>query len=603
VEVTPVVPPTPAPVVRVETPTPPATPVARPVTLPAEVTPMPMPTAPVLPTAPPPQVAPPARVVEVTPVVPPTPAPVVRVEPPVTPQPPVQAVTLPAQITPPQAPVRPDALTLSGRVVIRRGAPIAGAQVMFFDAQNDRTPLATLTTNVAGEFAFNNARLGGTYIVRTQAQGFVFGETRLRNVNNRTRSIVIEGNYARNVVRGFVGYRDIRIAGATVTLLPSGATAVTGADGQYVISGVEPGTAHTVTIEHPDMTFRTSRVDFTGTARESRVDFQPLFVVSGRVSAGGMPVVGANVFANGNFVMQTNAQGMYGITFPANSSAVITVGRQGYSFYPSSVELRNIRQSHANTNFNASVSVTGRISNVGVGNVAARDITVNIYREDRVVATAQTDARGNFRVPSLGHYGNYVIRPYARGFNFRPESISLVNVRENSINQNFIMARAAHSVTGNVTVGGRPVRGAEINITGRPVRFFTDIDGNFEISNLEHGVSYTVTARMPNSNVTFNPVVIPSLEADTAVNFNSDLTISGRVLYNNQPMTNVTIEVNRTTHRVNPQGQYVITGLRLGGEFLVRPRAAGFVFTPESRTFTNINSNYIEQNFTATRAR
>lgn len=76
--------------------------------------------------------------------------------------------------------------------------------------------------------------------------------------------------------------------------------------------------------------------------------------------------------------------------------------------------------------------------------------------------------------------------------------------------------------------------------------------------------------------------------------------ITGRVTYNNLPVSGVTVNLNGTTNAAattDAVGNYQFSGLPAGGNYTVSPSFPRYYFTPPNRSFNNLTSNQLGNNF------
>ncbi len=74
----------------------------------------------------------------------------------------------------------------------------------------------------------------------------------------------------------------------------------------------------------------------------------------------------------------------------------------------------------------------------------------------------------------------------------------------------------------------------------------------------------------------------------------STFNIGGRVTYNNTPVIGATVTLSGTTNAsvtTDAVGNYQFSGLPAGGTYTVTPSLTNYIFTPASRTFSNLTSN------------
>jgi hypothetical protein len=144
-----------------------------------------------------------------------------------------------------------------------------------------------------------------------------------------------------------------------------------------------------------------------------------------------------------------NASGAYSFTGLANGSYVITPGKAGYSFTPSTQSVTVNGSNVTGVNFNDTVSqgqtysISGTISPTTGGAGATVAITG--------AATAQTlaDSAGNYSLTGLSS-GTYAVIPTNTGFVFTPVNQSVTISAANATGINFTAApQSTHSVSLN----------------------------------------------------------------------------------------------------------------------------------------------------------
>ena len=207
--------------------------------------------------------------------------------------------------------------TLTGRVVrADDGKPVAGAWVRSLpdEAPSQRVAAATGTTSDAqGRFALTGLAPGRHRLI---AGTDGLASTELVEVNveagHGTDGVLLRVHISSRVAGVVTDGRD-PIAGATVRLADRwlGTSAVTQPDGSFTLDSVPRGNnAFTVTpyaVEEPK-TLLADRPDVSGV----RIRVSALGAISGRVTRGGKPVVGAEVNNMGSEpTVLTDGNGMY----------------------------------------------------------------------------------------------------------------------------------------------------------------------------------------------------------------------------------------------------------------------------------------------------
>ncbi|MBI5074886.1 MAG: carboxypeptidase regulatory-like domain-containing protein [Nitrospirae bacterium] len=174
-------------------------------------------------------------------------------------------------------------------------------------------------------------------------------------------------------------------------------------------------------------------------------------------------------------------------------------------------------------------------------------------------------------------------------------------------------AVVTYSISGTVTLGGNPLSGVTMTLSGAASSSTTtDASGNYSFSGLANG-NYTVTPSR--TGYTFTPVnraVTVSGANVTGQNFTAQAStatysISGSVATSGGigpgggPLSGVTMTLSGAasgTTTTNASGNYSFTGLATGN-YTVTPAKPGNTFTPVNRAVTVSGANVTGQNFTA----
>jgi hypothetical protein len=167
-----------------------------------------------------------------------------------------------------------------------------------------------------------------------------------------------------------------------------------------------------------------------------------------------------------------------------------------------------------------------------------------------------------------------------------------------------VVVGTTFSISGNVTLGGGPLAGVTVTLTGAAAKAATtDALGNYSFTGLGNG-AYTVTPSKAGTAFTPASSGVTIAEANvTGVNFAGVQTfsISGNVTHGGLPATGVTLTLSGAAAgatTTDAAGNYTFTGL-LNGIYTVTPSKAGLVFTPPSSSVTIAGANANGVNFTA----
>ena len=183
-----------------------------------------------------------------------------------------------------------------------------------------------------------------------------------------------------------------------------------------------------------------------------------------------------------------------------------------YTYTPEDVTYESITENKEQvfTAVHKMVNLSGTVSFDGNG---LADITINVYADGAVIATAVTDAEGAYTfTQKWGHSYNVVAE--SEEYYFAPQQYILENITESRDDLNFNATRNTFKVSGTVTVNGEPLAG--ITITLLPTNFTatTGEDGTYMFGVVPYGTSATIA---PVSEAyTFEPdaIVFNSIEDD-----------------------------------------------------------------------------------------
>jgi hypothetical protein len=292
----------------------------------------------------------------------------------------------------------------------------------------------------------------------------------------------------------------------------SGAQAWSDSDGTYVLTDLTPGGSYTLACSAPNLTFTQQLPNPVSLAAGNvfGADFYAnellsagggaTFSISGQVTDGGSPVVGAEVRAGG-MLDTTDTSGNYQITNLINGNYTVTASKDNWTFSPAS---RSVTISSANSTGNnfsraAPYSITGTFSGIPAQSQSPAP-TVYLSNGRSAQATRQGTGPNRFwgytinNVPS----GQYSVSAELSGYTFAPSGFSnplTVSGALSGINFNGTAATVAGAISGRITQLGLPLAGANVSASqgGTTVATTsTDSDGYYRIDNLANG-SYAAT--------------------------------------------------------------------------------------------------------------
>lgn len=313
-----------------------------------------------------------------------------------------------------------------------------------------------------------------------------------------------------------------------------------------------------------------------------------LHTISGNTGVGGVTL---SYFDGTSKTILSDINGQYTLTVPYNWSGTVTPFKTGYRFTPASKSYSNVTANKTDENYTETVlyQISG---NTGIGNA---NIGYSYTSNGSTFSeTYLSDAGGNysFWVPA----GLLItVSPYKNGFSFAPIERTY-NINTNQPSQNYTASPILYTISGNAGTGEAVLSYYD----GSAKTAIADANGNYSFQ-----VSYNWNGSVTPSKSSY--IFIPTEKTYSAVKNdqeNQNFTafqgyyVSGSV---NFLGTTLQYEVDGTPKSVtvDQNGAYTIA-LPMGWSGTITPYKAGYyTFTPESRAYTNLQSNQTAQNYTS----
>ncbi len=239
-------------------------------------------------------------------------------------------------------------------------------------------------------------------------------------------------------------------------------------------------------------------------------------------------------------------------------------------------------------------SISGAVTSFSSSGLAFNDIEVEVTGTKNL--KVKTGRTGNYIVSGLPKGGTYTLTLSKPGFTFQPANKVYRNLDGSKVKQDFVAELATYSISGKVIVGGRPVRNVMITINNRPIKYYTDQDGEYVIDNLEYnGGPYEVS--VVSDKHIFEPFKIDSLESNVVHDFRKDITISGRVTSLGQGLADIELDVNGTKYRTDSEGYYKVDSVVSNGDYVVKVVDDKHNPTPASVPIKKITGDRYDVNF------
>ncbi|HET8773606.1 MAG TPA: carboxypeptidase regulatory-like domain-containing protein [Thermoanaerobaculia bacterium] len=448
----------------------------------------------------------------------------------------------------------PSGIAVSGRVTDGKGEPLAGVAVvpaesrdgddfMMFAAMQGRSEDVVLT-GADGSFTIHVEE--GTYDFHFQREGYTPKAVRAQSVSHLATpsvettlepAVEISGR----VVRGGTG-----VAGVNLHVFSSGinASAVTGPDGSFTLSGLAPGSMRVrlwkaddfiqdtrsltapgrdVTVEIPGGGRVTGRVVDKSTGKPL-TSFQAGVASSQDGMMGGPPQLREISSEDGSFTLES---------VPAGALSLVA-GAHGYASTRLNVTIEEGKTlSGVELSLDAGVRLTGRVT--GPDGAALADVSVRVEpsRTRPFLAwgpesTSITDANGEYALEALAPGEETIAFTHAAHAGSRKQ-VTLKG-RETRLD---VQLSAGQRVTGVVvTEAGAPVPGAEVNVWGPGMRggaATTNAGGVFEMEALPPGRYRFSAVKRGTGRGTVEDVDVAKNE-QVRITIREGATIHGRVI-------------------------------------------------------------------------
>jgi hypothetical protein len=407
------------------------------------------------------------------------------------------------------------------------------------------------------------------------------------------------------------------LAGVTITAAGTPTrSATTNSNGDYLITGLTPGSNYTATPSLAGYAFTPASSSFSPLAsNQLATNFTAAstvtYSISGQVTLGGGGLSGITVNLSGSSTgsAQTNSSGNFTFTgLPAGGNYTVTPSSSIYTFQPTSLAYNNLSANQTGANFSATritYTISGRVTlnGNGLGGVA-----INVTGTQ--TCSVSTDSSGNYSCPGLPAGGNYVVTPSKAGYGFIPVSRSYSNLAGNQTAADFSATAITYTISGRVTLDGNGLGGVTITVSGtQGCSVSTDSNGYYSCPGLPAGGSYTVTPSKLSYSFSPSSLVFSNLSADqTAANFTASLVtygLSGRVtrasgtgIASVYMPAGVAGGVVVASGYTDSGGNYSLTGIQATSYLRLAPSLTNNTFTPTLREYQPFGGTLTGQNFT-----
>ena len=260
----------------------------------------------------------------------------------------------------------------------------------------------------------------------------------------------------------------------------------------------------------------------------------------------------------------------------------------------------------------AAYSINGYIKDSSGGGISGASVILSGHGDGLYV----TAPGGYYEFPGVVA-GNYQVSVNKTGYIFSPMNYIYQPLNSSRANQNFTGTQSTSPVTFSIKgyarfASGAGISGAAVSLSGKATaNCSTQPDGYYEFLNLSTG-SYTVTPSKSGCVFVPSNYSYSTLYSDlTGQNFTgSTITyyIKGYVKDSTQQgISGVTVTAASGAQAAgavstDSNGYYEFLNLEYNGSYTITPAKTGWAFNPVNKSYTPLDANKDDQNFTGTAA-
>ena len=333
--------------------------------------------------------------------------------------------------------------------------------------------------------------------------------------------------------------------------------------------------------------------------------------ISGTVrTASNQPLAGVAIaFTNGQTPI-TDGSGNYLAIVPPGFSGIATPSLSGYTFAPSNRSYTNIVSSQSGQDYSArpigpaTVTISGAIRTATAQAISGVTVTFSSGGP-----SATTDVTGSYTATVAAGYAGTAI-PFRTGYTFNPPSRPYTNLLGNQGGEDYLGSPtvSAFTISGNIrTSSGVGIAGVAIAFSAGGPSVTTDSSGSYSAF-VSGGYSGTATPSL--SGYKFNP---PSRSyANANANQNGQdysgtppaatYSVSGIVrALTGLGISGVTISFSNGGPSVTTASGGSYSAIVMAGySGTAAPSLAGYLFNPQSRSYSNLSGNQGAEDYTGT---
>lgn len=306
----------------------------------------------------------------------------------------------------------------------------------------------------------------------------------------------------------------------------------------------------------------------------------------------------------------TGADGGFSVLVPKGGSYIVMPSSTGVLFAPGSLSFQGVSANISGVNFIATrvrtFKVAGHVADARGGPLT--DVIIRVSDSPQILTI--TGPGGLFSFDYLSGGASYVLTPTKAGFTFNPPSFLISSLTRDFAGINFVgVPQDKVLISGIVTdQGGQPLPDVIVGLSGpQPSLVPTTGSGSFSFV-VPAGGSYLVAPAR--DGYSFSPPsltltgVTQNVSSANFVGMRAPMVgISGYIIDGNgQPMVDVPVSISGSSNGTLPSGpigNYAFSVLS-SGTYTIVPLMPGVIFSPASRTFSNLTIDQNAVNFVGT---
>jgi alpha-tubulin suppressor-like RCC1 family protein len=454
---------------------------------------------------------------------------------------------------------------------ISGNAGVAGATLSYTDVSDK-----TATSAPDGSYSFTVSYNWSGTITPSKA-GYTFSPV------NRPYTDVLADQTGQDytATAGYTISGNTGVAGAHLSYIDdTPKTATADGNGNYSFA-VSYNWSGTVTPSKPGYTFSPVNRPYTDVLADQTDQNYTVTAITYTIS-GNAGVAGAYLINDIPEMTIAAADGSYSFTVPYDWSGTITPDLMGYTFSPVNRTYTDVLADQTDQNYTAT-AITYTISgNAGVGG-----------------ATLSYTGGGPVTASSGGVYTIHVtygwsgtVTPSKAGYTFSPVNRPYTDVLADQTGQDYTATAITYTISGSTGPGG-----VTLSYTDGTAKTVTSASNGSYTITIHYGWSGTVTPSK--TGYTFSPAnrtYTNVITNKTGQNYTALVAITGNADVGGVTLTYTDGTVKHVTSASN--GNYSIS-VPSGWSGTVTPSKTGVTFTPASRSYTNVTSNMLSQDYAA----